>query len=169
MLHPAGVADDASAGVMLDHLAREQTGRGDRSRPTSAAGTLRIAKKPRAGGHMTGQAIDADQDRQAPGRRSDRRDNRRDQRQIAFRPHDPSEPESRGDRHRLAHPGPHGDGLDVHLIDLDAVQLDLPALDMMPTVALVVPAGPSSPVAAGPLVEVEARNVRLRWQACRAW
>ena len=38
-------------------------------------------------------------------------------------------------------------------------------LDMMLIVALAVPAGPISPVGAGPPVVVEGRNERLRWAA----
>ena len=65
---PAGDADEAPPGAVLDHLAQQQPGRGHQPRPAPAAGPHRVAEDPREGGHVAGQAIDADQEGQAPGR-----------------------------------------------------------------------------------------------------
>ena len=66
--HPAGDADDATPGVVLDHLSQQQPG--DRHQPWLApsARLLQIAEDAGEGPHLAGQPIDADQDGQASGR-----------------------------------------------------------------------------------------------------
>src|SRR5512135_898097 len=49
--HPAGDADEASSGVVLDYLAQEQPGCRDQPWPARTAGAYRVAEDPGEGGN----------------------------------------------------------------------------------------------------------------------
>ena len=83
--HPTGDVHQATARVMLDHLAQQQPGDRHQPRPTRPAGPHRVAEDPGEGGHVARQAIDADQERQALGTRADHPHDGRDQGQVAAR------------------------------------------------------------------------------------
>jgi hypothetical protein len=88
--HPARQAHQAMAGPMLDHLADPQPGFLLQTGPARAACTHRVAEDARERRDRTGQAIDTDQDRQAPGTAADHPDQGRDQGQVAARADDPA-------------------------------------------------------------------------------
>ena len=64
--HPPGHVHQPTAAVMLDHLAQQQPGDRRQPRPASPAGPHRVAEDPGEGGDVARQAIDADQEAQAP-------------------------------------------------------------------------------------------------------
>src|SRR5512135_1171520 len=160
--YPAGDGDEASSGVVLDHLAQEQPGRGHQPWPARTAGAHRVAEDSGEGGHVAGQPIDTDQEGQVAGGPTDHPHDGQDQGQVTVEADHPAQPEPRRDGHRQSHPEPPGHHLDVQLIGLDVTQLDLTAQDVMLVEALPVPARSIAPGGDGPLVEPEGGDDRLQ-------
>src|SRR3954454_6373529 len=107
------------------------------------------------------QAIDADQEAQAPCGATDHRHDRRDQGHVAALADHPAQPESRWHGHGHGHPEPSADRLDEEFVGLDMPQLDLASKDPMLMEELTMAAGPVTPVGDGPFVEAEGGDDRL--------
>ncbi len=140
---------------MLDHLAQQQSGDRHQSRSASPAGPHGVAKDLGAGGDVARQAIDTDEETQAPRGSADHGDDGHDQGEIATLADHTTQPEPRRHGHRHGHPEPAGDRLDVEFVGLDMAQLDLTSKDPMLMELLSMAAGPITPIGDGSFVEAE--------------
>ena len=105
------------------------------------------------GRHVAGQAIDADQDRQAAGTTAHHPHHGGDQLAVTVAADNAPQPEPAGHGQGHRHPQPPAQDLDPQLVGLDMLDIDTALLDVQLMEALAVPAGALLPVGDGALVE----------------
>ena len=159
---PAGDADDVPFGGVLDDLGQLEPGGQHQPGPTAPPGPDRLAKDPREGGDVAGEAIDADQDGPGHGAGQNPLNQPGDQEEITVPTDHPAQPQARWGRQRERHPDLAADLLHPQLVRLHVLEVDLPLLHQVLMDPLAVPSGFQAPARHRPLIEPECRHNRLR-------